>query len=443
MVKEKPNLIVILCDDLGYGDLGCYGSELHRTPNIDQMASEGVLMTDFYMSASVCSPSRASLMTGCYAQRIGLSKGEKIPVLLPGDRIGISSEETTIAELLKQQDYQTGIIGKWHLGDQPAFWPTRHGFDYFFGLPYSNDMHPEHPNNVKYNFPPLPLMRNEEIIEIDPDQDTLIERYTEEAVHFIEKNTENPFFLYFAHKDVHAPHHSPERFYQHSLNGHYGATVEAIDWSTGVILQTLKRVGIDHNTWVIFTSDNGGRWGSNAPLRGVKGSSWEGGFRVPCLMRWPGKIPEKRKCHALTTSMDILPTIARLVGAEPPPDIDGKDIWSTVIGEKNAKSPYESFVYYKGDRLEAIRCGDWKLHLLRKELYNLREDIGESTNVIDQFPDIVNKLQEIAQHWRTELGDENLPGIKQREPGRVEQPVFLVNHNPDWKSKRHFNYPQS
>lgn len=363
---NKPNIVLIFCDDLGYGDISCYGSRVNRTPRLDRMAQEGMRFTDFYVASPVCSPSRAALMTGCYPKRIGLDSGHDFCVLLPGDPIGLHPEETTIAALLKSAGYATKMIGKWHLGDQPPFLPTRHGFDSYFGLPYSNDMLPDHSANNRFHFPPLPLVREEAVAEIDPNQASLTDRYTAEAMEFIQKSAASgkPFFLYFSHMYVHEPIYTPMKYLSASNNGAYGAAVEHIDSTTGVLLDTLREVGIDEHTLIILTSDNGSNCrggGSNAPLRGIKGTTWEGGMREPCIMRWLRVIPAGAICREITTTMDFLPTLAHLAAAHVPDDraIDGHNISTLLLGETDARSPYEAFFYYgTGDHnLHAVRAG--------------------------------------------------------------------------------------
>jgi arylsulfatase A-like enzyme len=348
---RPPNFIVILADDFGYGDLGCCGSREIATPHLDRMAAEGVRFTDFHVTASICSPSRASLLTGCYAQRAGMPF-----VLFPTEPKGLPPEEITLAELLKQCGYTTACIGKWHLGFLPPFRPARQGFDYFFGLPYSNDS-AKQPADKRFDpvLAPaeLPLMRGDEILEAPVNQETLTERYTEEAIRFIRQNQSRPFFLYLPHTFPHRPLYASGRFRGKSRGGLYGDTVECLDWSAGQILYTLKELGLDDRTLVLFTSDNGAPpaskrpeegGGSNGPLRGWKFTAYEGGFRVPAIFRWPGKIPAGRVCQELATTMDLFPTFAKLAGAKPPRDrmMDGKDIWP-LLTQPGAHSPHVFF----------------------------------------------------------------------------------------------------
>ncbi len=440
---NKPNFIIIFCDDLGYGDLGCFGSKKHRTPNIDRMAAEGMRFTSFYATACCCTPSRASLMTGCYPRRVNMHVSDTgFAVLLPVSRKGLNPDEITIAELLKPRGYATACIGKWHLGDQPEFLPTRQGFDYYYGIPYSNNM------GKKPNFPswpPLPLMQNEKVIEAPADQNTLTKRYTEETIKFITANKDRPFFIYLPHTMPHGPLHASEQFRGKSANGLYGDVVEEIDWSTGQILTTLKKLDIDDRTLVVFTSDNGatgGKGRSNAPLRGNKGTTWEGGMREPCVVRWPGKIPAGKTCDELASILDLLPTLARLAGTKPPNDriIDGKDIWLLMAGKTDAKSPHEAFYYYQMGQLQAVRSDKWKLHLplkLRRrlvksdisesvlQLYDLEADISETTNVAEKHPDIVKHLLVLAKKARKYLGDVSREGKNQRPAGWVVAPKPL------------------
>ncbi len=436
----KPNFVLILCDDLGYGDVGCFGSTKNRTPNIDRMAAEGTRFTSFYVASGVCSPSRASLLTGCYPRRVNMDvDATGLCVLFPVSPKGLNPSEITIAEILKGQGYATACIGKWHQGDQLEFLPTRQGFDYFYGLPYPNDM------GVKAgkNHPPLPLMRNEEVIEAPVDQDTLTRRYTEEAIKFIRGvNKDRSFFVYLAHTMPHVPLHVSDAFRGKSANGLYGDAIEEIDWSVGRILDTLKALGLDQRTLVIFTSDNGASGGagrSNRPLRGQKGSTWEGGMREPCVMRWTGRIPAGATCDELACTMDLLPTFAYLAGGKPPQDriIDGQDIRPLLFGRKEGWTPREAFYYYQMEQLQAVRSGRWKLHLPMKlkkrnwaepepdspvQLYDLQTDVGEENNVADRHPDIVARLTALAEKAREDLGDLDRPGKNQRPAGWVSNP---------------------
>jgi arylsulfatase A len=427
--KKLPNIVIIFTDDQGYADLSCYGAKGFSTPNIDQMATEGMRFTDFYVASSVCSPSRASLLTGCYAQRVGLPD-----VLAPPGppwtegrtNIGLNDRETTIAEMLKPLGYTTACFGKWHLGHLPPFLPTMHGFDEYFGLPYSNDMIPD-------DYPPLPLMDGERVIEYNPDQSKLTALYTEHSIQFIEKNKENPFFLYVPHTMPHVPLAVSEKYKGKSKQGLYGDVIMEIDWSVGEILNTLKKHNLDENTLVIFASDNG-PWleygnhaGSALPLREGKFTTFEGGQRVPCVMRWSGKIPAGSTCNELASTIDFLPTIAAITGAALPSlDIDGKNIQSLIEDYPDAKSPHDVFYFYSGNELQGVRSGKWKLffpHFYQtpikignngnsgqmglKEipltLYDLEHDIEETINVAAQYPEIVEKLSKLAKDFDTDL----------------------------------------
>ncbi len=463
---RKPNIILINCDDMGYGDLGCYGSPCNKTPHLDAMAREGIRFTDFYMASPVCSPSRGAMLTGCYPNRISFDLFGGMPVLFPGHAFGLSSEERTVASLLKEQGYATHLVGKWHCGDQPEFLPTRHGFDGYFGLPYSNDMGRQHrPNGsewvdrmqkavgVEYydsahpehrDYPPLPLMRDEEIVQEQPDQAALTERYVGECVRFIRDHRDGPFFLYFAQMYVHRPVIVPQHYLARAENGNYGAAVEHVDWSVAVLLDELRRQGIAEDTLVIFTSDNGsrcrGEGGSNDPLRGTKGTTWEGGQRVPCIAYWPGTIPGGQESGEVVTSMDFLPTLVGLAGGTVPDDkpIDGKDIAPLLRGQDGACSPHEAFFYYHCGRLEAVRSGKWKLHIRKKEgeiaeLYDLVADVGETRDLYDQHPDVVARLTELAEGARQDLGDRalDIEGTGRRPCGVVQDHRPLTRFDPD------------
>ena len=447
--EKKPNIIIIFADDLGYGDLGCYGSKINETPTLDKMAEEGKKFSNFYVSSPVCSPSRASLLTGCYPQRISFGTFDGLRVLFPGQGIGLSTEEKTIAKTLKESGYSTKIIGKWHCGDQEDFLPTNHGFDSYFGIPYSNDMGRQVkikdyiPNDsslhkiTEWDRPPLPLIRDKEVIQEQPDQRSIAERYTEDAVSFMRENSESPFFLYLAHMQVHLPLYAAEKFVKESKNGDYGACVASIDWSTKVIFDELEMLGIDENTIVIFTSDNGSRLqnqgGSNGDLRGGKGQTWDGGQRVPCIIRWPGKINEGEETDALATTMDFLPSITNLIGGElPSKKIDGIDM-SELFFSNNNSSKRESFLYYNEDELEAIRYKNWKLHFKKEgklinELYDLENDIGEEVNLYNENKEIVTELSSLADDYRKSLGDKflDIKGEEVRPASRITNPKPLT-----------------
>ena len=447
--ENKPNIIIIFADDLGYGDLGCYGSKINETPTLDRMADEGKKFSNFYVSSPVCSPSRASLLTGCYPQRISFGTFDGLRVLFPGQGIGLSTEEKTIAKTLKESGYSTKIIGKWHCGDQKDFLPTNHGFDSYFGIPYSNDMGRQikpkdyNPNDsslrkvTEWDRPPLPLIRDKEVIQEQPDQRSIAERYTEDAVSFMRENSESPFFLYLAHMQVHLPLYASEKFVKESKNGDYGACVASIDWSTRVIFDELKELGIDDNTLVIFTSDNGSRLqnqgGSNGNLRGRKGQTWDGGQRVPCIIRWPGKINGGEETDALATTMDFLPSITNLIGGElPSKKIDGIDMSELFFSNSNS-SKRESFLYYNEDELEAIRYKNWKLHFKKEgklinELYDLGNDIGEKVNLYNENKEIVTELSSLADDYRKSLGDKffDIEGEEVRPAGRIADPKPLT-----------------
>ncbi|MFP4380635.1 MAG: sulfatase [Candidatus Sumerlaeia bacterium] len=440
---DRPNIILVNCDDLGYGDIGPYGSKRNKTPYLDRMAEEGTVFTDFYMASPVCSPSRGGMLTGCYPPRIGFDNFNGAWVLFPGYDCGLNPKEVTFARILKDQGYATKHVGKWHCGDQPEFMPTRHGFDSYYGLPYSNDMGHQ---LGREHMPPLPLLRDEEVIQEQPDQVGLTERYVEECVRFIRENKDEPFLLYFAHMYVHLPIYTPDRFMRESENGVYGAAVACVDWSIGVLMDELKRQGIEKNTLVIFTSDNGSRardeGGSNDPLRGTKGTTWEGGQRLPFVAWWPDTVPAGRRNSSITASIDFMPTFAKLAGGEAPKDrtIDGKDISELLLG-KTEESPRDTFFYYAGSHLDAVRKGKWKLfigHNWRSEevvceLYDLENDIAETTDVSEQHPDVVKELQGMLEACKQDLGDARtgVEGQGRREIGRVENAKPLTEYNED------------
>jgi len=450
-----PNIVIILTDDLGYADVGCFGARGFATPNLDRMAAEGMKFTSFYVSQAVCSASRASLLTGCYSERVSVQGA-----LGPQSRIGLNPEEETIAELLKKRGYATAIFGKWHLGHHKEFLPLQQGFDEYFGLPYSNDMWPMNydgtpaAKGAKSAYPPLPLIEgNENAGEVRTleDQDKLTTLYTERAVRFIEKNKERPFFLYVPHSMPHVPLGVSEKFRGKSAQGMYGDVITEIDWSVGEILKALFKHGLEGHTLVIFTSDNG-PWlnfgnhaGSALPLREGKGTMWEGGARVPCIMRWPGRIPAGGECQEMAATIDLLPTIAAVTGAPlPEKPIDGVNLLPLLEGKRNA-DPRDHYLYYYGGELQAVRQGKWKLHFPHKyrsylgvepgqngnpgpyasgqtglELYDLEHDIGETKNVATRHPEVVEQLKALAERARLELGDSltQTKGRGVRPPGR-------------------------
>ena len=426
VVDALPNIVVVFTDDQGYADVGCFGAEGFETPHLDRMAEEGMRFTDFYSAAPVCTPSRAALMTGCYAQRVSLPS-----VLFPNAKIGLNVEETTIAEVLKSRGYATACYGKWHLGHHPEFLPTRHGFDEYFGLPYSNDMGPR-PGKKKKR-PDLPLIEGEKVVVRNPDQSQLTTWYTERAVKFIEKHRDGPFFVYLPHTMPHVPLHVSDKFKGKSKKGIYGDVIMEIDWSVGEILSTLKRLGLDERTLVIFASDNGpwlscgARGGSAGVLREGKFTTFDGGMREPCIMRWPGKIPAGTVCREVASTIDLLPTVAKLTGAALPERvIDGKNIWPLMSGAAGAKSPHDAYYFLAGQSVQAVRSGQWKLHLphgythvekvigengrrksskqeIGLSLFDLSRDMGELENVAGEHPDIVERLRKLAEAFERDL----------------------------------------
>jgi arylsulfatase A len=450
-----PNVVLIFTDDQGYGDLGVFGAKGYSTPNIDRLAREGTRFTSFHVAQAVCSASRAALLTGCYSNRVGI-----FGALGPQANHGINDGETTLAEIMKQRGYATGMAGKWHLGHRDQFVPNRHGFDESFGLPYSNDMWPHHPEAKSGTYPKLPLWENGRIIDGDitpAKQPNLTTWYTERAVSFIERNKDRPFFFYLAHSMPHVPLFVSEKFKGKSEKGLYGDVIMEIDWSVGQVLQALAKHGLERDTLVIFTTDNG-PWlsygthgGSAGPLREGKGTSWEGGTRVPCLMRWPGKIPANATNNDYLMTIDLLPTIAGRIGAKlPDHPIDGLDVWPLIAGQPGAKNPHTGYgVWYAQNELQAVVSGDgrWKLILPHRyrtlagrdggregvpskyenkeiaapELFDLKADVGESKNVASANPEVVQRLLAFAEKCRDDLGDSltQRTGKGNREPGRI------------------------
>lgn len=416
---RPPNVVVIYIDDLGYGDIGPFGATKQRTPHLDRMAKEGMKLTSFY-ATPVCSVSRAQMMTGCYGARVSVPG-----VYFPGQSVGLNPSEVTVAERLKENGYATQMVGKWHLGDQPEFLPTRQGFDHYLGIPYSNDMLKK---SVETKVPVVPLLRDEKVVELmdGEGQRRLVELYTKEAVDFIGRNKDKPFYLYFAHNAVHTPIYPGKAFAGKSQNGRFGDWVEEVDWSVGQVLDTLRAQGLDKDTIVVFTSDNG-PWltkgadgGSAGPLRGGKGSTWEGGVRVPTLAWWPGRIPAGSVNDAVAATIDLLPTFVALAGGTVPatPVIDGRDITPILLGQSK-ESSREAHYYFASYDLQAVRQGRWKLALSPQpegmgkqatktppglRLYDLDVDIGERTDVAAQHPEVVAKLKALADKMAAEIG---------------------------------------
>jgi len=419
-VDRLPNFVIIFADDLGYGDLSCYGHPTINTPELDAMADQGMRFTQFYATANCCTPSRAALLTGRYPIRSGMC-GDGVRVLYPNSKGGMPDSEITLAEALKTKGYATACIGKWHLGHLPPYLPTKHGFDYYYGLPYSNDMWPA---NKGRGFPPLPLFHMDKIIGYEPDQTQLTRQYTEHAIRFIKENKDKPFFLYMPHTFPHTPLFVSDKFKNVSQRGLYGDVVEELDWSVGQVLKTLDELELDENTLVIFTSDNG-PWlqrkvngGSAGLLRKGKGTTWEGGHREPCIARWPGQIKAGITNHEVITTLDIFTTCLSLAGVDIPQDriIDGRDISRVLKGTGPAK--IQPFFYYRGTYLMAVRKGPWKLHVITSDafgggakkntkletplLYHLEHDPSERYDVARQNPQVVaDLLKEIAAHKAT------------------------------------------
>jgi arylsulfatase A-like enzyme len=447
---RPPNIVLIFADDLGYADIAPFGAKNIKTPHLDRLTREGRRFTSFYVAQPVCSASRAALLTGCYPNRIGIQGA-----LGPNAKVGLHKDEMTLAELVKQKRYATAIFGKWHLGHHPPFLPIHHGFDEFLGLPYSNDMWPYHPEARPGTYPELPLIGGELTLELNPDQTQLTKKYTEHATDFIKNNKDKPFFLYLAHSMPHVPLFASEDFRGKSAAGLYGDVIEEIDWSVGEVLKTLEDNDLASNTLVIFTSDNG-PWlsygdhsGSAGQLREGKGTVWEGGVRVPCIMRWPGKIPANSVCDEPAMTIDILPSVAHLIDAPLPPNrIDGRNIWPLISGAAS-KSPQEAyFFYYNENDLLALRSGPWKMYVPHQyrtldgkpggtngipakyvnhktdlALYNLENDLSETKNVAAQNPDVVQRLNALLERMRADLGDnlKNIPPTGARPPGRLEE----------------------
>lgn len=448
--KPPPNIIIVFTDDQGYQDLGCFGSLDIDTPHIDALAANGTKFTNFHTAQPVCTASRVSLLTGCYPNRLGLHGA-----LMPTATVGISDDEMTIAEMCKSKGYSTAIFGKWHLGHHDQFNPLRHGFDEYYGIPYSNDMWPSHPwQGSVFNFPELPLMDGYDVVDELDDQSTLTVDLTKRAVSFIERNVDKPFFLYVPHPQPHVPLYVSDQFKGSSKGGLYGDVISEIDWSVGELLKTLKKHDLEENTLVIFTSDNGpwlsygGHSGSASPLKEGKGTNWEGGTRVPCVMHMPGRIAKGRVCDEAFMTIDLLPAIAALIDANlPAQTIDGNNVLPLITGEEEL-NPNDTYAfYYNQNHLQAVYSDGWKLVLPHKyrtlngregsedgipipyehntlnepELYHLDKDMEEQHNVIADHPDQLKRLEAIAENYRQRLGDAftERVGLENREPGRV------------------------
>ncbi len=437
-----PNIILIFVDDMGYSDIGCYGSQT-ETPNLDQLAREGAKLTNFHVAQPVCSASRAALLTGCYSNRIGIHQA-----LMPDSKVGLNTDETTLAELLKKQGYSTALFGKWHLGDKPEFMPNNHGFDEFFGIPYSNDMWPLHPwQGSVFNFPDLPLYENKLIIDTLTDQSNLTRTITEKAVSFIRRKKNRPFFLYIPHPQPHVPLFVSKTFEGKSGRGLYADVTMELDWSVGEMMNTLKEEGLEKNTIVIFTSDNG-PWlsygehsGSTGIFREGKGTNFEGGIRVPFIIKYPPQIPANSSIETPLVSIDILPSLVHVTQSKMPEKyVDGRNAWEVFTGEKKASPQDAYFFYYRVNELQAVLSGKWKLVLPQKyrslngraggknglpieyeqltvenpELYNLELDPSESLDIAKDNPDVTRRLLILADSMNTHIGPK---GIDHRKPG--------------------------
>lgn len=447
---KSPNIIIIFTDDQGYNDVGCFGGQHIVTPNLDLLCAQGAKLTQFYTAQPVCSAARAALLTGCYSNRVGIHQA-----LMPDSKVGLNPNETTMADMLRQRGYRTAIFGKWHLGDHPDFMPLNHGFDEYYGIPYSNDMWPYHPQQGPvFNFKDLYLYENNKIVDTLMDQSQLTTEITRKCVDFINRNKKNPFFLYVPHPQPHVPLFVSERHSKKSQKGLYSDVIMEIDWSVGEIMKTLKDLKLEENTLVIFTSDNGPwlAYGNHAgyatPFREGKGTVWEGGVREPCIIRYPGVIKPGTIVNTPLMTIDLLPTIAAITGAKlPGSKIDGQNVLSILQGKSNI-CPHEAYYfYYARNELQAIRYGDWKMYfphtyitltgqphgkdgkpgvpksvkMEKPELYNLQNDISEKHNVVDNHPEIVKKINQLADHMRKQLGDNltDVKGTENRQPGLV------------------------
>lgn len=454
--NSLPNIVLIYMDDMGYADIGPFGGDASLTPNLNQLANDGRRFTNFYVSQAVCSASRTSLLTGCYNVRVGIQGA-----LGPKSPIGIHKDETTLGELCQQKGYATACFGKWHLGHHQPFLPLQNGFDEYYGLPYSNDMWPFHPEVLHLpmeerlkTWPHLPLIEGNTIINPQvtaDDQKLLTRQYTEHAVSFIERHRDQPFFLYLPHSMVHVPLFVSPEFEGKSGKGLFADVLMEVDWSVGQIVKTLHDCGLEKNTLVIFTSDNG-PWlsygnhaGSAQPLREGKGTMFDGGCRVPCIMKWPNRIPGGSVCSEPCMTIDVLPTVAEMTGATlPQHPIDGKNILPLMTGDSSQKSPHDVLAFYWGNQLHAVRSGKWKLHFahdfrtlngraggqdgipvkydnrqIEQSLYNLETDAGESRNVASDHPDVVAELSALAEKIREDLGDGPRKGSGVRPAGKI------------------------
>ena len=412
--RRPPNVVLVVADDLGWADLGCTGAKDVATPNLDRLAREGMLLTSFYPGGAAGTPSRAALLTGRHAKRLGLAKGD----LAPDAGTGLAPEELTLAELLRAGGYATGCFGVWHLGHAPGLLPPDQGFDAFFGLPYSHAMDPRVAHGAFPQAPPLPLLRDRSVVEVAPDPALLVQRITDEALAFLDGVGERPFLLYVAYPMPRLPLAVSPPFAGRSRAGLYGDAVEELDAVVGRLLASLAARGLQEETLVVFTSDNGG-WhpGSNGPLRGRRNTTWEGGLRAPCIVRLPYRVPAGSRCDELVSGVDLVPTVAGLTGVQLPLDRprDGHDVRPLLLGERGARSPTPALPHYREDRLEAVRSGPWKLHLAKPEwegtsqapqLFDLAADPGETTDVAAREPEVVERLLELAESFRAELGDE-------------------------------------